>query len=87
MPHLNPGKNIGVIGTRPIRHDGYDKVTGRAIYGADVKMPGLIWGDVLRSPHAHAAVKSIDTSEAEAMPGVLAVVTNADLPQLEGGGG
>ena len=82
---FEPRQEYRVIGTRPIRHDGYDKVTGRAIYGADVKMPGLIWGDVLRSPHAHAAVKSVDTTEAEAMPGVLAVAINADLPQLEGG--
>ena len=82
---FEPRQEYRVIGTRPIRHDGYDKVTGRAIYGADVKMPGLVWGDVLRSPHAHALVKSVDTSEAEAMPGVLAVVTSADMPQLEGG--
>ena len=82
---FEPRQEYRVIGTRPIRHDGYDKVTGRAVYGADVKMPGLVWGDVLRSPHAHAIVKSIDTSEAEAMPGVLAVATNADMPQLEDG--
>ena len=52
---FEPRQEYRVIGTRPIRHDGYDKVTGRAIYGADVKMPGLVWGDVLRSPHAHAS--------------------------------
>ena len=57
-----------VIGTRPIRHDGLDKVTGRAIYGADVKLPDMLYGFVLRSPHAHARIKSIDTSAAEAMP-------------------
>src|SRR5690349_12284348 len=51
-----------VIGTRPIRHDGADKVTGRAIYGNDVQLTGLIHGKVLRSPHAHAKIKSIDTS-------------------------
>ena len=82
---FEPRQEYRVIGTRPIRHDGYDKVTGRAIYGADVKMPGLVWGDVVRSPHAHAIVKSIDTSEAEAMPGVLAVATHTDMPQLEDG--
>ncbi|MFW6195679.1 MAG: xanthine dehydrogenase family protein molybdopterin-binding subunit, partial [Chloroflexota bacterium] len=69
-----------VVGTRPIRHDGYDKVTGRAVYGADVKVPKLVWGEVLRSPHAHARIKSIDTSEAARMPGVLAVMTHADMP-------
>jgi len=69
-----------VVGTRPVRHDGADKVTGRAIYGADVKLPGLVQGAVLRSPHAHARILSIDASEAEAMDGVLAVVTSADFP-------
>ncbi len=69
-----------VIGTRPIRHDGYDKVTGRAIYGADIKLPGLLQGAVLRSPHAHANIKSIDTSAAKAVAGVHAVITSADFP-------
>ncbi|HIF11639.1 MAG TPA: xanthine dehydrogenase family protein molybdopterin-binding subunit, partial [Dehalococcoidia bacterium] len=69
-----------VIGTRPIRHDGYDKVTGRAIYGADIKLPGLLQGAVLRSPHAHARIKSIDTSAAKALIGVSAVITSADFP-------
>lgn len=69
-----------VIGTRPIRHDGVDKVTGRAKYGADIRLTGLLHGVVLRSPHAHAKIKKIDTSLAEAVPGVRAVVTSADLP-------
>src|SRR5947199_5265843 len=69
-----------VIGTRPVRPDGVDKVTGRAVYGADVQLPRLAHGKLLRSPHAHARIKSIDTSEAEVMPGVHAVVTAADLP-------
>ena len=73
-----------VIGSRPIRHDGTDKVTGRAQYGADISLPGMLYGKVLRSPHAHARIKSIDTSKAEAMPGVHAVVTSADLPQAGG---
>ena len=54
-----------VIGTRPIRHDGYDKVTGRAQYGADIKLPGMIYGDVFRSPHDHAKIKNIDNSKSE----------------------
>ncbi len=70
-----------VIGTRPIRHDGYDKVTGRAKYGADIQLPGLLYGAVLRSPHPHARIRSIDTSQAEALPGVKAVMTGADLPE------
>lgn len=73
-------KPYKVIGTRPVRHDGADKVTGRAIYGADVQLAGLIHGRILRSPHAHAKIKSIDTSAAEKLPGVLAVVTSHDLP-------
>ncbi len=73
-----------VIGSRPIRHDGTDKVTGRAQYGADLSLPGMLYGKVLRSPHAHARIKGIDTSKAEAMPGVHAVVTSADLPQAGG---
>jgi CO/xanthine dehydrogenase Mo-binding subunit len=69
-----------VIGTRPIRHDGTDKVTGRAIYGADVQVAGLIHGRILRSPHAHAHIRGIDVRKALALPGVEAVVTSADLP-------
>ncbi len=69
-----------VIGTRPIRHDGADKVTGRALYGADIQLAGLLHGAILRSPHAHARIKRIDTSKAEALPGVKAVATAADFP-------
>ncbi len=71
-----------VIGTRPIRHDGIDKVIGRAVYGQDVSLPGMLHGAILRSPHAHATIKSIDTSEAEAHPGVKAIITARDLPAL-----
>ncbi|MEX0712049.1 MAG: xanthine dehydrogenase family protein molybdopterin-binding subunit, partial [Pirellulales bacterium] len=77
------GRVYKVIGTRPIRHDGADKVTGRAIYGNDVRLSGLVHGKVLRSPHAHARIKSIDTKAAEKLPGVYAVVTSADLPDLK----
>ena len=73
-------QEFAVVGSRPIRHDGTDKVTGRAKYGADFQMSGLLHGKVLRSPHAHARIKSIDTSEAETYPGVKAVVTVKDLP-------
>ena len=69
------------VGTRPIRHDGYDKVTGRAAYGSDISLPGMLHAKMLRSPHAHAIIKSIDTSSAEAAPGVHAVITSADLPE------
>ena len=78
-------KEYKVIGTRPIRHDGTDKVTGRAVYGGDVQLPGMLYGQVLRSPHGHARIRSIDTSRAEALEGVRAVVTGlGDLPPTEG---
>ena len=69
-----------VVGTRPIRHDGTDKVTGRAKYGGDFQTADLLHGKVLRSPHAHARIKSIDVSKALASPGVSAVITAEDLP-------
>ena len=75
---------FSVIGTRPIRHDGADKVTGRALYGADFQMAGLLRGFILRSPHSHARIKRIDTSKAEAFPGVHAVITTKDFPQVDG---
>jgi xanthine dehydrogenase molybdenum-binding subunit len=74
-----------VIGTSPVRPDGVDKVTGRAEYGADIKLEGLLYGAVLRSPHAHAVIKRIDTSKAAALPGVKAVVINADFPAQASG--
>jgi len=73
------------VGTRPLRPDGVDKVTGRARYGADFNMPGQLVARVLRSPHAHARIVSIDTSKAEALKGVKAVVTAADMPDLTNG--
>lgn len=73
------GKPYKVIGTRPIRHDGVDKVTGRAKYGADIHLTGLLVGVVLRSPHAHARIKSIDVSQALALPGVRSIITHKDL--------
>src|ERR1043166_2358366 len=69
------------VGTRPVRPDGVPKVTGRALYGADLAMPGMLTGRILRSPHAHARIRSIDTSKAAALPGVKAVLTSADLPE------
>jgi CO/xanthine dehydrogenase Mo-binding subunit len=71
-----------VVGTRPIRPDGVDKVTGRANFGADMVMPGMLWGKVKRSPHAHARIMSINTEKARALPGVKAVVTWEDFPPI-----
>ena len=68
------------VGTRPVRPDGVPKVTGAAKFGADYYLPGMLYGRVLRSPHAHARIRAIDTSRAEALPGVKAVITGADLP-------
>ena len=75
-------KEFSVVGTRPIRHDGADKVTGRARYSADSFPAGYLHGKILRSPHAHARIKSIDTSKALAYPGVKSVMTGADLPEV-----
>jgi xanthine dehydrogenase molybdenum-binding subunit len=69
-----------VIGTRPIRHDGTDKVTGRAQYGADIRIAGMLYGKVKRSPHSHAVIKKIDISRALALEGVRAIVTREDFP-------
>jgi CO/xanthine dehydrogenase Mo-binding subunit len=76
---MNIVTNNKWIGQRTIRPDGVDKVTGRAAFAADTTMPGMIWGKVLRSPHPHARIRSIDTSKAEALPGVKAVVTAKDI--------
>jgi len=75
-------KALKVVGTRPIRPDGVDRVTGRARYGADINLPGQLYGRVVRSPHAHARIRSIDTSAAEALAGVKAVVTSADFAEM-----
>jgi len=75
-------QEFNVVGTRPIRHDGWDKVTGRARYGADLQLPGSLFAKILRSPHAHARIKSIDYTKALEFPGVKAVVTAADLPDI-----
>jgi CO/xanthine dehydrogenase Mo-binding subunit len=73
---------LKVVGTRPIRPDGVDKVTGRANFGADMVMPGMLWGRIKRSPHAHARIVGIDTAKALAHPGVKAVITRADFPDI-----
>ncbi|MDW6024216.1 xanthine dehydrogenase family protein molybdopterin-binding subunit [Mesorhizobium sp. BAC0120] len=78
-------RNLTSVGTRPIRPDGVDKVTGRARYGADFNMAGQLIGRILRSPHAHAKIRKIDTSRAEKLNGVKAVITAADLPDLTDG--
>src|SRR6202167_3645608 len=73
---------LKIVGTRPIRPDGVDKVTGRANFGADMKMPGMLHARIKRSPHAHARIVSINVEKALALPGVRAVVTSADFPEI-----
>ncbi len=70
-----------VIGTRPVRPDGIDKVTGKAVYGPDFALAGMLHGAMVRSPHAHARIVNIDASKALALPGVKAVVIGADFAQ------
>ncbi len=78
-------RDFRVVGKRMPRPDAIDKVTGRALYGADMHVPGMLVGKILRSPHAHARIKAIDTSAAEALEGVRAVVTGADFPEIAPG--
>src|ERR1700738_2896404 len=73
---------LRVVGTRPIRPDGVEKVTGRANFGADRALPGMLWGKIKRSPHAHARIIKINTDKAFALPGVRAVATAADFPEI-----
>ena len=80
---MSEAENFKYVGQRTIRPDGYDKVTGRASYGADLALPGMLWGKTLRSPHAHAKILSVDISAAENHPDVMAVVTFDDFPQLK----
>src|SRR5581483_9894197 len=75
-------EGLKVVGTRPIRPDGIEKVIGRAQFGADMVMPGMLWAKVKRSPHAHARIKSINYDKALKLPGVKAVITAADFPNI-----
>ena len=83
MATLEKPNQFRVVGTSPLRHDGVDKVTGRAAYGADIRLPEMLYGAVLRSPYAHAKILSIDTGEAEKLHGVHAIITAKDFPDLE----
>jgi len=78
-------RKLKVIGTNPVKHDGIDKVTGRAKFGADRIVPGMLVGKILRSPHPHAIIRSIDASAALALAGVKAVVTRDDFPEYAAG--
>src|SRR5256885_12423694 len=82
---FNPDKKLKIVGTSPVKDDGIDKVTGRAKFGADLYLPGMLVGKILRSPHPHARIRSIDISAAEKLPGVKAVVTRDDFPEIKAG--
>jgi CO/xanthine dehydrogenase Mo-binding subunit len=82
---FNRDKKLKIVGTSPVKHDGLDKVTGRARFGADLFLPGMLVGKILRSPHAHAIIRSIDISAAERLAGVKAVVTRDDFPEIKAG--
>jgi len=82
MNYIVTKPEFKAVGTRPVRPDGVDKVTGRATFGADMVLPGMLWGKVKRSPHAHARIVKIDTSKAAKLAGVKSVITAADLPDI-----
>ncbi len=73
-----------VVGQYLPRIDAVDKVRGEAVFGADVQIPHMLAAKFLPSPQAHAEILSIDTSRAEALPGVRAVITAADIPEVDG---
>jgi CO/xanthine dehydrogenase Mo-binding subunit len=77
-----PGGPLNVVGKRGPNIDAVERVTGRAKYTGDIDLPGMLVSRVLRSPHAHARIVSIDTSKAEAVPGVRAVITYKDAPKV-----
>src|SRR5947208_5339825 len=78
------GRPYHIIGTPRPKVDAYGKVTGRALYADDIMLPRMVYGRLLRSPHPHARIPSIDTRKALELPGVLAVLTGEDLPQKFG---
>jgi len=78
-----PKDGFKVVGTRPIRPDGVEKVTGKAVFGTDYKAANMLYGAIVRCPHPHARIRNIDTGQAEAVVGVKAVVTGSDFPTLE----
>jgi CO/xanthine dehydrogenase Mo-binding subunit len=82
MSSVPSTETFRVVGTRPIRPDGVDKVTGRANFGADMSLPGMLWAKIKRSPHAHARILRIDAGKALTLPGVRAVVTAVDFPEI-----
>src|SRR5690349_3633819 len=85
MAVMTTTRELRGVGLSVPRFDSPEKVTGRTQYVGDVKLPGLLQARLLRSPHAHARIKRIDVSRAKALPGVRAVLTAADIPELKPG--
>ena len=83
MSVMKTTRDVRGIGLSIPRADGAEKVTGRVEYVADIKRRGLLYAKLLRSPHAHARIVRIDVSKARALPGVRAVLTAADIPELK----
>src|SRR5437879_13784563 len=73
------GTTYAVVGTPVTREDGPEKVSGKTCYAGDLRLPGMLWGKVLRSPLPHARIVRIDTAGASKLPGVHAVLTGRDL--------
>src|SRR5438270_12555229 len=80
----NEARSYRIVGTPRPKVDAYGKVTGRTLYADDIMLPRMVYGRLLRSPHPHARILSIDTRKALELPGVLAVLTGEDLPQKFG---
>src|SRR5262245_10601491 len=80
---VTPMAGYRVIGTSPARADAWEKVRGRPVYAGDFALPGMLHGLIVRSPYASARIARLDTSAARALPGVVAVLTHADVPRNE----
>ena len=82
LEHWGPDKEMSVVGKPIPRVDGFEKVTGRAKYTYDMQLPRMVYGRILSSPVPHARIKSIDTSKAEALPGVHVILTHQNFPEM-----
>ena len=77
---------LNIVGNATARVDAVERVTGEAKYSRDIKLPGMLYGQVLRSPHPHARVRSIDIAEASRLPGVRAIITSENAQIVWGAG-
>ena len=84
--HLGTRGKFRYVGERIPRVDAPERVTGRAAYGADLHLPGMLYGKAVRSPHPHAIIKNIHTDKAQTVRGVKGIITAADLPSVDQSG-